>query len=189
MKQLFESHTEELKKSLEDVGTFHSQVEEAVRHMREAFHRGHKVLIAGNGGSAAQALHLSDELLGKYREDRRPYPAVALVADTAAITCIGNDYGYEHVFRRQVEALGKQGDVFIGLSTSGTSKNIVLAAEQAQENGMSIISLTGRKGTLREMADVAIESPSDKSAIVQEFHLHAIHLLCEAFEEAVDTED
>lgn len=183
MNELFTAHTQELIAAAGRVEGFHKQVEDVVVHLKEAFAAGGKVLIAGNGGSAAEAQHFSDEMLGRYRSDRRPYPAVALAADTAAITCIGNDYGFEQIFARQIEALGNEGDVFIGLTTSGTSKNILAAAEKAREKGMTVIAFTGRTGAFTEMADAVIESPSDKAAIVQEFHLHAIHLICEAFEE------
>lgn len=179
----FEEHTNELIAAAKAAEPFHKQVEDVVVRLREAFTAGKKVLIAGNGGSAAEAQHFSDEMLGRYRGDRRPYPAVALTADTAAITCIGNDYGFEQIFARQIEALGNEGDIFIGLTTSGTSKNILAAAEVARAKGMTVIALTGQKGIFTKMADAAIESPSEKAAIVQEFHLHAIHLICEAFEE------
>ena len=182
MKDILQSHTNELHAAAGRADQFHDEVLAVIRQLREAFERGKKVLIAGNGGSAAEAQHFSDEMLGRYRADRNPYPAIALTADTAAITCIGNDYGYEHVFRRQVETLGNEGDVFIGLTTSGTSKNILLAAQQARDNGMTVVALTGPNGDFKDMADYAIKSPSEKASIMQEFHLHAIHLICEAFE-------
>lgn len=182
MPKIFTEHTNELAAALGRIDEFHHQVEAVTKHLQEAFLVNKKVLIAGNGGSAAEAQHFSDEMLGRYRADRRPYPAIALTADTAAITCIGNDYGFEHIFRRQVEALGQAGDIFIGLTTSGTSKNILLAAEQARANGMTVIALTGPKGAFKDLADYAIISPSEKASVVQELHLHAIHLICEAFE-------
>lgn len=183
MNELFQAHTNELQEAASKTQEFHAQVEDVVLRLKEAFSKGAKVLIAGNGGSAAEAQHLSDELLGRYRGERRPYPAVALTADTAAITCIGNDYGFDQIFARQIEALGREGDVFIGLTTSGTSKNILEAAQMARDKGMTVIAFTGKTGKFTELADAAIESPSQKPSIVQEFHLHAIHLICEAFEE------
>jgi D-sedoheptulose 7-phosphate isomerase len=179
-----EQHTEKLREALENMDTFHEQVAAVAQQLKEAFAKGNKVLVAGNGGSAAEAQHLSDEMVGKYRNDRTAYPVIALTTDGAVLTCIGNDYGFEHVFRRQVEALGSEGDIFIGLTTSGTSKNILAAAKQAREQGMTIIAFCGQVGPFAEMADVAIQSPSDKAAVVQELHLHAIHSLCELFEEA-----
>jgi D-sedoheptulose 7-phosphate isomerase len=150
--------------------------------LKEAFKSGNKVLIAGNGGSAAEAQHFSDEMVGRYKGDRPAYPVVALTADSAVITCIGNDYGYDEVFKRQVTALGKSGDIFIGLTTSGNSKNILLAAEQARKQGMTVIAFTGPKGKFKDVADNAIISPSETTARMQELHLHAIHLICETFE-------
>lgn len=151
-------------------------------HLKEAFEKGKKVLIAGNGGSAAEAQHFSDEFVGRYKADRPAYPVVALTADGAVLTCIGNDYGYEDVFARQVEALGREGDIFIGLTTSGNSKNILKAAKVAHDQGMTVVAFTGPSGALTEIADHAIVSPSKTGSRIQELHLHAIHLICEAFE-------
>ena len=185
MHNLFQEHSAELHRASADLTDVHTQVAVAVKLIVEATHAGQKLLIAGNGGSAAEAQHFFDELVGRYRADRRPYPAIALTADTMVITCIGNDYGFEHVFRRQVEALGKPGDVFIGLTTSGTSRNILLAADEARRRGLKVIAFTGTKGSFKGMADCAIVSPSEKAAIVQELHPHAIHLICEALEPAL----
>lgn len=182
MRSLFEQHTRELQAVCANLGEFHRQVECVHGTFVNAFRTGRKLLIAGNGGSAAEAQHLSDELVGRYRADRQPYPAIALTADPMVLTCIGNDYGFEHVFRRQVEALGREGDVFVGLSTSGSSRNILLATEEARRRQMKVIAFTGTKGPLAELSDLAIVVPSEKSAIVQELHLHAIHLICEALE-------
>ncbi len=181
-KSLFLSHTQELVRACDNIAEFHVQVEMVSNQLSSTFAEHKKVLIAGNGGSAAEAQHFSDELVGRYRLNRKAYPVVALTADSMVLTCIGNDYGYENVFARQVEALGQPGDIFIGLTTSGTSENILLAAETARKCGMTIIAFTGMKGPFREMADFAVTSPSDKAAIVQELHLHAIHLICETLE-------
>jgi len=182
MQDLFKQHAQALIKAAANLDEYHEQVAEVVNHLKQAYARGNKVLVAGNGGSAAEAQHFSDEMVGRYRDDRPAYPAIALTADTAVITCIGNDYGFDDIFKRQVEALGQAGDIFIGLTTSGTSKNILAAAKVAKEKGMTVISMTGPQGTFKDIADIAIISPSDKAAIVQEFHLHAIHLICETFE-------
>lgn len=182
MKKVFEEHTKELAAAASRAGDFHDQVLTVVKLMREAVASGNKVLVAGNGGSAAEAQHFSDEMLGRYRADRPSMPAVALTADTAAITCIGNDYGYDQIFSRQIEGLGNEGDIFIGLTTSGNSANILAAAEAAKKKGMKTIGFSGPKGKLREIVDVSVESPSEKAAVMQEFHLHAIHLIFEAFE-------
>lgn len=179
---LLSKHSQELRDVLGNLGDFHEQIQMAVQQLKEAFAKGNKVLIAGNGGSAAEAQHFSDEMVGRYKTDRPAYPAVALTADGAVLTCIGNDYGYENVFARQVEALGKPGDIFIGLTTSGTSKNILKAAEAAHDAGMTVIAFTGPKGTFKDTADYAVTAPSETGARMQELHLHAIHLICEAFE-------
>ncbi len=183
MNKIFEEHSKSLHDALENVSEFHAQIETVAKQFKEAFSGGKKVLVAGNGGSAAEAQHLSDEMVGRYAKNRPAYPVIALTADGAVLTCIGNDFGFEEVFKRQVEALGQEGDIFVGLTTSGTSKNILAAALQAREQGMTVIAVTGRTGTFAEMADYAIVSPSDSAPRVQELHLHAIHLLCELFEE------
>lgn len=161
---------------------FFKSIEDAAILLDDTFNSGHKALVCGNGGSAAEAQHISDEMLGRYKNNRSAYPVVALTADSMAITCIGNDFGFEDIFSRQVEALGQAGDVLIGLSTSGNSKNVIKAVEVAKKKGMKILVLTAPKGLLRSLADVSIESPSMITARIQEIHLHAIHLLCEYFE-------
>lgn len=186
MQKILKQHSDALREALENIEEFHQQVLAVAQQFKEAFSKGNKVLAAGNGGSAAEVQHLSDEMVGRYAKDRVPYPVIALTADGPVITCIGNDYGYENVFKRQVQALGQEGDIFLGLTTSGTSKNILAAAEQARAQGMTVIAMTGRKGTFKDMADFAIVSPSDMNPRVQELHLHAIHLLCEVFEDGVN---
>lgn len=186
MTKPLQQHSKKLRLALEDMSEFHDQVAAVAGQLKEAFSRGKKVLVAGNGGSAAEAQHLSDEMVGRYKKDRPAYPVIALTCDGAVLTCIGNDYGFEDVFRRQVEALGNEGDIFIGLTTSGASKNILAAAKQARAQGMTVIAFCGQVGPLAEQADYAIKSPSDTASIVQELHLHAIHCLCELFEDGVD---
>lgn len=182
MKKIYQQHSRALEQALQDVGEFHEQIHRVSLHLKEAFAKGKKVLIAGNGGSAAEAQHFSDEMVGRYHADRPAYPVIALTVDGAVLTCIGNDYGYDDVFKRQVEALGREGDIFIGLTTSGNSKNILAAAEQALAQGMTVIALCGPMGKLKDIADYAIISPSTSGPRIQEMHLHAIHLICEAFE-------
>jgi len=177
-------HSEELRDALSDIADFHEQIEAVARKMKATFEDGGIVYVAGNGGSATLAQHLSDEMVGRYNKDRRPYPVVALTADSAVLTCIGNDYGYEHVFSRQLEGLGKEGDMFIGYSTSGASKNILKAAEVARKQGMTVVSFTGSEGELKDMVDAAVISPGKWTARIQELDLHGLHLLCEFFEES-----
>lgn len=161
---------------------FFTAVTDAAEVLRAAFARGGKALICGNGGSAAEAQHFSDEMVGRYRANRPSYPVIALTADSAALTCIGNDFGFNEIFARQLEAFGNPGDVLIALSTSGNSPNVLRAVEVAQQRGMTVVALTAPQGELREHADISIESPSNSTARIQEIHLHAIHLLSEFFE-------
>ena len=145
---------------------------------------GRTTLVFGNGGSATQAQHFAAELVVRYKDDRRALPAVALAADVAVLTACANDYGFDTVFSRQVEALGRPGDVAVGLSTSGTSPNVVKALETARARGLSTVLMTGEKG-LAEAAkwDVGLVVPSSETAHVQELHLAAIHLICRHVDE------
>ncbi|PIT98344.1 MAG: hypothetical protein COT71_01180 [Candidatus Andersenbacteria bacterium CG10_big_fil_rev_8_21_14_0_10_54_11] len=176
------AHSQELRAAMENLEPWYGQVDAVVIHLKQAFGEGKRVYVAGNGGSATLAQHLSDEMVGRYESDRPPYPVIALTADSAVLTVIGNDYGYENVFKRQVEALGQVGDVFMGFSTSGSSQNIIAAAKTAREKGMTVITFTGPMGQLKEMADIAVVSPAKATSRIQELDLHAIHLICEAFE-------
>lgn len=142
---------------------------------------GKKVLLCGNGGSAADAQHIAAELVGRFVIERRPLAAIALTTDTSALTAIANDYGYEHVFSRQVEALGAEGDVLIAITTSGTSKNVLAAAAAARARGMKVIGLTGGKGAAFVAAcDAGVAVPSIVVARIQECHITIGHLMCEA---------
>ena len=175
--------TRELQDILENIPeSFFDAIEQAALLLDKAYTSGNKVLICGNGGSAAEAQHFSDEMVGRYKKNRPSLPVVSLTADSAALTCIGNDFGFEEIFARQVQGLGKQGDVLIGISTSGNSKNVLRAAEEAKKKEMKVIALTAPQGKLREVADVSIESPSLITARIQELHLHVVHLLSEYFE-------
>ncbi|MCB9855748.1 MAG: SIS domain-containing protein [Phycisphaerales bacterium] len=150
-----------------------------------AFRAGGKLLTCGNGGSAAEAMHLSEELIGRYKRNRDPLAAVCLAADPTAMTCIANDFGYEEVFARQVRGLGRAGDVLVVLSTSGKSANLIRALEAAQTAGMQTIGLLGAAGSPAEgLCDIALTASVESSAIVQELHLTTIHLILEALDEA-----
>lgn len=153
--------------------------------VRDAVIAGKKVLLCGNGGSAADAQHLAAELVGRYVLERRPLAAIALTTDTSALTAIANDYGYEHVFSRQVEALGQPGDVLIAITTSGTSKNVVAAVAAARRLGMIVLGLTGGNGAAFIAAcDGGVAVPSTVTARIQECHIAIGHLWCEAIDEA-----
>jgi len=147
---------------------------------------GNKVMFCGNGGSAAQSQHLAAELTGRYLRERRPLPALALTTDTSAITAIGNDYRFEEIFRRQLDALACSGDVLIALSTSGNSPDVVLAAQAARLKGVSVLALTGQHGgELTKHSDLILQVPSVDTPLVQEVHLMVGHILCDAVERAV----
>jgi D-sedoheptulose 7-phosphate isomerase len=140
---------------------------------------GGKLLLAGNGGSAADAQHIAAELLSRFKLDRNPLPAIALTTDTSVLTAIGNDYSYEQVFERQVRGLGRKGDVFIGITTSGRSPNIIAALTAARDLGLTTIGFTGSKGlALDELCDVLLVAPSDETAIIQQIHITAAHAIC-----------
>jgi phosphoheptose isomerase len=148
--------------------------------MRDCIAAGHKVLLCGNGGSAADAQHIAAELVGRFVVERRALPAIALTTDTSALTAIGNDYGYEVVFSRQVEALGQPGDVLIAITTSGKSPNVVAAARAARERGMKVIGLTGAAGAeFVRGCDAGVAVPSTNTARIQELHITVGHVLCE----------
>jgi len=161
-----------------------SSIEEAAVHIIQAFRGGRKLLICGNGGSAADSQHIAAEMVVRFQKERTGLPAVALTTDTSILTACSNDYGFEHVFEKQVEALGREGDVFMGLSTSGTSENIILAMKKAKSKGLFCIAMRGEKqGPLDKTADVSIGIPSQITARVQEGHLVVAHILCDMVEQ------
>jgi D-sedoheptulose 7-phosphate isomerase len=154
--------------------------------VRDTLLSGHMLLTCGNGGSATDAQHLAEELIGRFRSNRRALPAVALTADTAALTCIANDFGYDAVFARQVEGLARPGDLLICFSTSGNSANISAALQAARARGAGAIALLGKDGgPARALADLALVVASDDTARIQEAHLQILHYICEVVEAAV----
>ena len=149
-----------------------------------ALRAGRKVLVCGNGGSAADSQHFAAELVGRFTRERRAWPALALTTDTSALTAIGNDRGFDHVFARQVEALGQPGDVLVGISTSGGSLNVAAAVEAARSRGLFTIGLTGRDGgALGRAVDVHLNVPSPSTARIQEVHITLLHVLCDLVEQ------
>jgi D-sedoheptulose 7-phosphate isomerase len=146
----------------------------------QAFRAGHKLLIAGNGGSAADAQHIAGEFLSRLNFDRNPLPAIALTTDTSVLTAIGNDYGFERAFERQVRGLGQRGDVFIAISTSGRSPNIVAALKAAREAGLITIGFTGTaaNGTMQPLCDHCLAAPSPETPLIQQIHIVAAHAIC-----------
>ena len=154
--------------------------------MTRSILQGKKVLWCGNGGSAADSQHLAAELMGRFRRERRGLPSIALTTDTSALTAIGNDYGYEKVFERQVEALCNIGDVLVGISTSGNSKNVCLALESARKMGAFTAALTGAEGgAMLKIAEVTLRVPSKDTARIQEGHILCGHMLCDWIELSV----
>jgi D-sedoheptulose 7-phosphate isomerase len=161
-------------------------IEEAAGLIQTTLSRGGKLMLCGNGGSAADSQHLAAELTGRFVKDRRPLAAVALSTDTSALTSIGNDYGFDEVFSRQVTGLGRRGDCLLAISTSGSSRNVARAAEAARAAGISVIGLLGRDGgVLRGLCDVAIVVPSATTARIQEAHIFIGHTLCALVEAAL----
>lgn len=145
-----------------------------------ALDKGNKILLCGNGGSAADAQHIAAEFVGRYETERAAFPAIALTTDTSALTALGNDYGFDRVFARQVEALANRGDVLIAISTSGNSPNVIEAIRAAKDCGCVVIGMTGRGGgKMLEMCDAIVVAPSDRTARIQEAHITIGHLWCE----------
>jgi len=159
-------------------------INEIAKIFTQAFKSGNKLLICGNGGSAADAQHIAAEFIGKfYKIDRPALPAIALNTNTSIITAIGNDFGYEMTFSRQVEGLGQKGDIFTAISTSGNSINAVEAAKIAKEKGMKVISFTGEgESKLSEISDITIKVPSKNTPIIQNAHIAILHIICEIVE-------
>lgn len=159
-------------------------MEEMAEICRTALRSGHKILLCGNGGSAADSQHIAAEFVGRFVKERQGLPAIALTTDTSILTAIGNDYGYDEVFRRQVEALGREGDVLIGISTSGNSGNVVKAFEQAKKQGLHVLAFTGGKASrMSALADVTLQVEAPVTARIQECHILVGHLICDYIDE------
>jgi len=161
----------------------HDQIQQALDLSVQALRRGNKLLFAGNGGSAADAQHWAGELVSRFYYDRPGLPGIALTTDTSILTAIGNDYGYDYVFARQVEALGQQGDVLYAISTSGNSRNIVRAIEAARAKGVQVIGFTGQGGgQMAALCDLCFRVPSGETPRIQEGHEALGHMLCALIE-------
>ena len=159
-----------------------AKIDAFVTLLTDAFAAGHRVYSAGNGGSHCDAMHFAEEWTGRYRKDRKPMPAIAF-ADPSHMSCTSNDYGFEHIFERMVDAFGASGDIFLGITTSGNSPNILLAAEAARRKGMKVVGLLGRDGgTMRDLCDVAIVVPGATTDRIQELHIKVIHIVIECTE-------
>ena len=160
------------------------ELEQIAEICRKTLIDGGKILICGNGGSAADSQHIAAEFVGRFVKERPGLPAIAFTTDTSILTAVGNDYGYDEVFCRQVEALGRYGDVLIGISTSGNSANIIKAFNQAKKQKLKTIALTGiKESKMSELADVTLKVPTDVTARVQECHIMVGHMICEYIDE------
>ncbi|MBX3282186.1 MAG: D-sedoheptulose 7-phosphate isomerase [Acidobacteria bacterium] len=163
-------------------------IRDAAKLISDVFSSGGKVLICGNGGSAADAQHIAAEFVGRYESERIALPAIALTTDTSALTALANDYDFERIFARQVEALGREGDCLVAISTSGNSPNVLAAVMSARSRGMKIIGFTGSNGKrLSGLSDIAIMVPSPRTARIQEGHITAAHIICELIDIATPT--
>ena len=177
IKNEFLSHLEVINLTIE---TMQEKLEQASLLVVETLKNGNKILLCGNGGSAADAQHIAAELTGRYKTERRGLPGIALTTDTSALTAIGNDYGYDRVFDRQVEALANKGDLLIGISTSGNSKNVLNALKTAREMGCKTLGLTGRDGgEMNILCDVNLVVPSNDTPRIQEMHILFAHTICQ----------
>ena len=173
----FRSHLETIQAV---IGTMETDLEKACQIAVDTLKKGNKILLCGNGGSAADAQHIAAELTGRYKSERRGLPAIALTTDTSALTAIGNDYGYGRVFDRQVEALANKGDLLIGISTSGNSANILSALTLAKEMGCMTLGFSGRDGgVMNTLCDVNLVVPSHDTPRIQEMHILLGHTLCQ----------
>jgi D-sedoheptulose 7-phosphate isomerase len=185
VKSQLQASCEVKEKILADADLLASIADVAARCI-EAVRQGNKVMLAGNGGSAADAQHIAAEFIGRFEVEREGLPAIALPANSSTMTSLGNDYGYDAVFRRQVQALGRPGDVFVGISTSGNSPNVVAAIEECRKQGITAIGLTGEGGgRMAELCDVCLRVPSKNTARIQESHITIGHIICSLVDRAM----
>jgi D-sedoheptulose 7-phosphate isomerase len=183
--RLFDEHLAELEAAAAAAGALKAQTAALCRDAVETLRAGGKVLICGNGGSAANAQHMAAELSIRYLRDRRALPGIALSADTSAVTAAGNDFGFDAVFARQVEALGVAGDMLVGFTTSGVSPNVIEALKTARERGLKTVCITGRDGgpiAAENLADHCLIAPGVSTARIQEIHLLVTHVVCDAID-------
>ena len=184
MRELVKSTLEEHRQVVEKMAALEGEIASAGELCANALLQGQRIYLCGNGGSAADAQHIAAELIGRFVNDRRALPAIALTTDTSALTAIGNDYGYDEVFSRQVEGLCQEGDVLIAISTSGNSDNVLKAVDAAHRAGASVIGLSGKSGgALDSKCDVSLVVPSDVTARIQEMHIVIGHLICALVEQ------
>lgn len=185
MRKIIKNSLQGNKKALELLEKKQEAIEKIALLFIRALKKNKKIIFAGNGGSAADAQHLSAEIVGRFKKERRGLPSLALSVNTSTLTAIANDYSYEDVFRRQIEALGQSGDIFVGISTSGNSPNIIAAAKEAKKMGLNLVAFCGKPGSaLEAMADISLVIDADTPRI-QEMHILAGHILCEIIDAQV----
>jgi D-sedoheptulose 7-phosphate isomerase len=181
---VFKEYCSSVSKNFEALAELEPSVLAASELIKTTLRAGHKVIFCGNGGSAADSQHLAAELIGRFAFDRAPLAALALTVDTSALTAIGNDYSYDEIFARQLRGIGKAGDVLVGISTSGNSKNVLRALEVARDIGVATIGFTGKLGgAMRQLCDVCIAVPSTKTNHIQEMHIAVGHVICGTVEQ------
>jgi len=186
LKTVYQNAIAQHLKTIESMADQESVFERIAHAMSHAILDGHKILWCGNGGSAADSQHLAAELMGRFKCEREGLPSIAMTTDTSILTAIGNDYGFERVFQRQVEALCTKGDVVVGISTSGNSRNVCAALETAQKLGAFTVALTGKGGgTMADIADAVFRAASKDTARIQEAHILFGHMLCDWIEQTV----
>jgi len=175
----FRRSCETLSRAADDLN-LRANIHQIAEAITAAFRGGHKLLIAGNGGSAADAQHIAGEFLSRLNFDRNPLPAIALTTDSSVLTAIGNDYGFDRTFERQVRGLGRPGDVFIAISTSGRSPNVIAALNAAREGGLTTIGFTGSDtdGFMQPLCDHCLAAPAEETPLVQQIHIVAAHAIC-----------
>lgn len=182
-----EEHTSHLDAVSKTFTGLQSEFESLLKACTTCIRNGGKILFFGNGGSASDAQHLATELTVRFVKDRKPIPAIALTTDTSALTAIGNDYGFDHLFARQLDALGNKGDIAIGISTSGNSPNVLNALQIAREKNLVTVALSGRDGgKMKDLCDINLIVPSDTTARIQEMHITLGHMLCGAIEQKLE---
>ena len=184
MKKKIKNYLQNVSNNFKLLESQSDNIQIATNIMIEALNSKNKIVYCGNGGSAADSQHLSAELMGRYKLDRKPLPAISLTVDTSAITAIGNDYGFEHIFSRQLEGIGNKGDILYATSTSGESKNVIKAIEKAKEIGIKVICVTCKDNNkMSEISNITIHAQSNETNHIQEMHIAIGQLICGIIEE------
>jgi D-sedoheptulose 7-phosphate isomerase len=185
IKNEFNAHLNSSQQTLENIGL---NIEIAAKICVDSLKKGNKILIFGNGGSAADAQHIAAEIVGRYKVERKGLPAIALTTDTSVLTSIGNDFGFEHLFDRQVQALANKNDVLIGISTGGTSKNVISALKLGKNNGCKVIGFSGKSGgDFNNICDINLVVASEDTPRIQEIHILIGHIICHLIDQAFIT--